>query len=225
MQDKTNNNVYQFLDFVLSSNVLSFGKFKTKAGRDSPYFFNTGKFSNGKLLATLADFYAKKIIYIIEHHKLSIDCLYGPAYKGIPLVSAITVTLCHYSLNLEIAYDRKEEKTHGEGGQIVGDIRGKNVLIIDDVISAGLSSKRAIEFIKKQNGNVSGILVALDRMERGQSCDSKNFKNTTEEIMAMTGVPVFSLAELSDLKNCGRIDNDCVNQIDLYIQKYGSYVK
>ena len=147
---KMNNNVYQFLEFVLSSNVLSFGKFKTKAGRDSPYFFNTGKFSNGKLLATLADFYAKKIINIIEHHNLSIDCLYGPAYKGIPLVSAITVTLCHYDLNLEIAYDRKEEKTHGEGGQIVGDVSGKNVLIIDDVISAGLSSKRAIEFIRKK---------------------------------------------------------------------------
>ena len=222
MQDKTNNNVYQFLDFVLSSNVLSFGKFKTKAGRDSPYFFNTGKFSNGKLLARLADFYAKKIIYIIKYHKLSIDCLYGPAYKGIPLVSAITVTLCRYSLNLEIAYDRKEEKTHGEGGQIVGDVSGKNVLIIDDVISAGLSSKRAIEFVRKQNGNVSGILVALDRMERGLSSDSKNFKNTTEEIMAITGVPVFSLAELSDLKNFGRIDSDNAKQIDLYIQKYGS---
>ncbi|RZP22714.1 MAG: orotate phosphoribosyltransferase [Burkholderiaceae bacterium] len=219
------DNDRNFLEFVLSSNVLSFGKFKTKAGRDSPYFFNTGKFSNGKLLATLADFYAKKIIYIIKHHKLSIDCLYGPAYKGIPLVSAITVTLYHYSLNLEIAYDRKEEKTHGEGGQIVGDVNGKNVLIIDDVISAGLSSKRAIEFVRKQNGNVSGILVALDRMERGESSDSENFKNTTEEIMAMTGVPVFSLADLSDLKNCGRIDSDNAKQIDLYIQKYGSCVK
>ena len=225
MQDKTNNDVYKFLDFVLSSNVLSFGKFKTKAGRDSPYFFNTGKFSNGKLLATLADFYAKKIIYITEHHKLSIDCLYGPAYKGIPLVSAITVTLCHYSLNLEIAYDRKEEKTHGEEGHIVGDVSGKNVLIIDDVISAGLSSKRAIEFVREQNGSVSGILVALDRMERGESSHSDNFKNTTEEIMTMTGVPVFSLADLSDLKNCGRIDSDNAKQIDLYIQKYGSYVK
>ena len=219
------DNDRNFLEFVLSSNVLSFGKFKTKAGRDSPYFFNTGKFSNGKLLATLADFYAKKIIYIIKHHKLSIDCLYGPAYKGIPLVSAITVTLYHYSLNLEIAYDRKEEKTHGEGGQIVGDVNGKNVLIIDDVISAGLSSKRAIEFVRKQNGNVSGILVALDRMERGESSDSENFKNTTDEIMAMTGVPVFSLADLSDLKNCGRIDSDNAKQIDLYIQKYGSCVK
>ena len=218
------DNDLKFLEFVLSSNVLSFGKFKTKAGRDSPYFFNTGKFSNGKLLATLADFYAKKIITIIEDDNLEIDCLYGPAYKGIPLVSAITVTLCiHYDLNLEIAYDRKEEKTHGEGGQIVGDVNGKNVLIIDDVISAGLSSQRAIEFIRKKNGNVSGILVALDRMERGESSDSKNFKNTTEEIMAITGVPVFSLADLSDLKNCGRIDDDHIKQIDLYIQKYGSF--
>ena len=219
MQDKTINNVYQFLEFVLSSNVLSFGKFKTKAGRDSPYFFNTGKFSNGKLLATLADFYAKKIINIIENDNLEIDCLYGPAYKGIPLVSAITVTLSSYHLNLDMAYDRKEEKTHGEGGQIVGDISGKNVLIVDDVISAGLSSKKAIEFIRKKNGNVSGILVALDRMERGESSD---FKNTTEEIMTMTGVPVFSLAKLSDLKNCGRLDDNHIKQIDLYIQKYGS---
>ena len=220
------DNDRKFLEFVLSSNVLSFGKFETKAGRDSPYFFNTGKFSNGKLLATLADFYAKKIINIIEDDNLEFDCLYGPAYKGIPLVSAITVTLCiHYDLNLEIAFDRKEEKTHGEGGHIVGDICGKNVLIIDDVISAGLSSKRAIEFVREQNGNVSGILVALDRMERGESSDSENFKNTTEEIMTMTGVPVFSLADLSDLKNCGRIDSDNAKQIDLYIQKYGSYVQ
>ena len=98
-------------------------------------------------------------------------------------------------------------------------------MIIDDVISAGLSSQRAIEFIRRKNGNVSGILVALDRMERGESSDSKNFKNTTEEIMTMTGVPVFSLADLSDLKNCGGIDNDNAKQIDLYIQRYGSYVK
>ena len=216
------DNVRNFIEFVLSSNVLSFGKFKTKAGRDSPYFFNTGKFSNGELLATLAGFYAKKIINIIEDDNLSIDCLYGPAYKGIPLVSAIAVTLSSYHLNFDMAYDRKEEKTHGEGGQIVGDISGKNVLIIDDVISAGLSSKRAIELVRKQNGNVSGILVALDRMERGESSDSKNFKNTTEEIMSTTGVPVFSLAELSDLKNCGRIDYEHIKQIELYIKKYGS---
>ena len=217
-----NDNFRNFLEFVLSSNVLSFGKFKTKAGRDSPYFFNTGKFSNGKLLATLADFYAKKIINIIEDDNLRIDCLYGPAYKGIPLVSAIAVTLNSHHLNLDMAYDRKEEKIHGEGGQIVGDVDGKNVLIIDDVISAGLSSKRAIEFIRKKNGNVSGILVALDRMERGESSDSKNFKNTSEEIIAVTGVPVFSLAKLSDLKKCGQIDENNLNQIDLYIQKYGS---
>ena len=216
------DNVRNFIEFVLSSNVLSFGKFKTKAGRDSPYFFNTGKFSNGELLATLAGFYAKKIINIIEDDNLSIDCLYGPAYKGIQLVSAIAVTLSSYHLNFDMAYDRKEEKTHGEGGQIVGDISGKNVLIIDDVISAGLSSKRAIELVRKQNGNVSGILVALDRMERGESSDSKNFKNTTEEIMSTTGVPVFSLAELSDLKNCGRIDYEHIKQIELYIKKYGS---
>ena len=220
--NKNIDNVRLFLEFVLSSNVLSFGKFKTKAGRSSPYFFNTGRFSNGKLLATLADFYAKKIINIIEKDNLSIICLYGPAYKGIPLVSAIAVILSNYRLNVDMAYDRKEEKTHGEGGQIVGDIRGKNVLIIDDVISAGLSSKRAIEFIRKENGNVSGILVALDRMERGGASTSKNFKNTSEEIMAKTGVPVFSLAKLSDLKNCGQIGENNLKQIDLYIQKYGS---
>ena len=96
-------------------------------------------------------------------------------------------------------------------------------MIVDDVISAGLSSNRAIEFIRQNNGNVSGILVALDRMERGESNDSKNFKNTTEEIMAITGVPVFSLAKLSDLKNCGLIDDGQIKQIDLYIKKYGSY--
>ena len=211
-----------FIDLMLEADVLRFGDFVTKSGRQTPFFINSGNFNRGASLAKLGDFYAQALHEVIGD---DFDNLYGPAYKGIPLVSAITVTLSNYSLNLEIAYDRKEEKTHGEGGQIVGDVSGKNVLIIDDVISAGLSSKRAIEFVRKQNGNVSGILVALDRMERGESSDSENFKNTTEEIMTMTGVPVFSLANLSHLKNCGQIDSDNAKQIDLYIQKYGSYVK
>ena len=217
-----NDNVRLFLNFVLSSNVLSFGKFKTKAGRDSPYFFNTGKFSNGKLLTTLADFYAKKILDIINAHGLKVDCLFGPAYKGIPLVSAIAVTLCDYSLNLDIAYDRKEKKIHGEGGQIVGDINGKNVLIIDDVISAGLSSRRAIEIVRKEKGVISGILVALDRMEQGQSVASRDYKNTTEEITESMGVPVFSIVKLSDLKNHSEIDGKNLKQIDSYLKKFGS---
>ena len=139
-------------------------------------------------------------------------------------MSAIAVTLCDYSLNLEMAYDRKEKKTYGEGGQVVGDINGKNILIIDDVISAGLSSIRAIEIIKKEKGNVSGILVALDRMERGQNVNSKNHKNATAEISESTGVPVFSIAKLSDLKNYGVIDNENLKNIDSYLKKFGSLI-
>ena len=220
--DTNKTHVHEFLDFVLSSNVLSFGKFKTKAGRNSPYFFNTGKFADGKMLNKLAEFYAIRIIDIITNDRIEIDCLFGPAYKGIPLISAITVTLFNRSVNLEIAYDRKEEKKHGEGGKIVGNVCGKNVLIVDDVISAGLSSMRAIDFVRKEQGNVCDILVALDRMEKGHGEFANNYKNTTEEIMALTGVPVFSIAKLTDLRDCGKISKDRLKQIDLYLKKFGS---
>ena len=118
--------------------------------------------------------------------------------------------------------DRKEKKIHGEGGQIVGDINGKNVLIIDDVISAGLSSRRAIEIVRKEKGVLSGILVALDRMEQGQSVASRDYKNTTEEITESMGVPVFSIVKLSDLKNHSDIDGKNLKQIDSYLKKFGS---
>ena len=211
-----------FLEFVLSSEVLTFGKFITKAGRESPYFFNTGKFSNGKLLKSVAEYYARKIISINKTLSLEIDCLFGPAYKGIPLVSAIAIVLESYSFNVDIVFDRKEAKTHGEKGSIIGNIGKKNVLIIDDVISAGLSSKKAIDLIKKENGHVLGILVALDRKEKSTNQSVNLFKNAAEEISSTTGIPIFSLANLFELRDYMEEKRLDIKPIDKYLQIYGS---
>ena len=211
-----------FLEFVLSSEVLTFGKFITKAGRESPYFFNTGKFSNGKLLKSVAEYYARKIISINKTLSLEIDCLFGPAYKGIPLVSAIAIVLESYSFNVDIVFDRKEAKTHGEKGSIIGNIGKKNVLIIDDVISAGLSSKKAIDLIKKENGHVLGILVALDRKEKSTNQSVNLFKNAAEEISSSTGIPIFSLANLFELRDYMEEKRLDIKPIDKYLQIYGS---
>ena len=211
-----------FLEFVLSSEVLTFGKFITKAGRESPYFFNTGKFSNGKLLKSVAEYYARKIISINKTLNLEIDCLFGPAYKGIPLVSAIAIVLESYSFNVDIVFDRKEAKTHGEKGSIIGNIGKKNVLIIDDVISAGLSSKKAIDLIKKENGHVLGILVALDRKEKSTTQSVNLFKNAAEEISSTTGIPIFSLANLFELRDYMEEKRLDIKPIDKYLQIYGS---
>ena len=153
---------------------------------------------------------------------LKIDCLFGPAYKGIPLVSAIAIVLESYSFNVDIVFDRKEAKTHGEKGSIIGNISKKNVLIIDDVISAGLSSKKAIDLIKKENGHVLGILVALDRKEKSTTKSVNLFKNAAEEISSSTGIPIFSLANLFELRDYMEEKRLDIKPIDKYLQIYGS---
>ena len=152
-----------FIRFVVGQKVLYFGEFKTKAGRLSPYFFNAGLFYDGQSLKQLAQFYAKAILAA----RVEFDMLFGPAYKGIPLVAAVAMALADTGRNVRYSFNRKEEKDHGEGGMVVGAPLAGRVLIIDDVISAGTSVRQSVEIIKAAQAVPCGVAIALDRMERG----------------------------------------------------------
>ena len=150
----------QFIEFAIATGVLRFGSFTLKSGRISPYFFNSGLFNTGGSLAKLGQFYAQAIV----DAGLDFDCLFGPAYKGIPLASTTVVALAEqHQRDIPYIFNRKEVKDHGEGGQLVGaDLSGK-VLIIDDVISAGTSVRESVDIIKVQNAKPAGVIIALDR--------------------------------------------------------------
>jgi orotate phosphoribosyltransferase len=179
-----------FIEFALASQVLRFGEFKTKAGRLSPYFFNAGLFNDGNALARLAEFYAKAA----EAGGVQFDMLFGPAYKGIPLVATITMALAQRGRNFPFAYNRKEAKDHGEGGHIVGAPLSGRVLIVDDVISAGTSVRESVELIRAAGATPAGVLIALDRQERGQGELS-----AVQEVTRDYGIPVVAVAGLGDL--------------------------
>lgn len=180
----------EFIEFALAQNVLRFGEFKTKAGRLSPYFFNAGLFNDGAALDRLSQFYAKAI----EASGIAIDMLYGPAYKGIPLVSVTALALARAGRNLPFAFNRKEAKDHGEGGNIIGTPLAGRVLIIDDVISAGTSVRESVEIIREAGATPAGVVIALDRMERGTGELS-----AVQEVEQDYGIPVVAVATLDDL--------------------------
>jgi orotate phosphoribosyltransferase len=179
-----------FIRFCIEAKVLTFGEFKTKAGRLSPYFFNAGSFDHGAALGRLAEFYAKTIAAGAP----AFDMLFGPAYKGIPLAAATSVELARLGRDLPFAYNRKEAKDHGEGGVIVGRPLGGRVLIIDDVISAGTSVRESVQLIRAAGATVAGVVIALDRMERGSGELS-----AVEEVNRLYEVPVVSIASLGDV--------------------------
>ncbi len=158
-----------FIDFALKSQVLKFGEFTLKSGRISPYFFNAGLFNTGSQLATLADFYAKKI----AESSIKYDVLFGPAYKGIPLVAAIsTVLALKYDIDMPYAFDRKEAKAHGEGGVFVGaDMTNKKVLLVDDVMTAGTAFFESQEKLKNINATIAGVALSIDRQEKAKDSD------------------------------------------------------
>ncbi len=180
----------EFIEFALSCKVLRFGEFTTKAGRLSPYFFNAGLFNDGRSLARLAEFYAKAA----EAGGVPFDMLFGPAYKGIPLVAAIAVALAGHGSNYPFAFNRKEAKDHGEGGSIVGAPLAGRVLIVDDVISAGTSVRESVAVISAAGATPAGVLIALDRQERGQGELS-----AVQEVQRDCGIPVVAVAGLGDL--------------------------
>ena len=179
-----------FIEFALACKVLRFGEFKTKAGRMSPYFFNAGLFNDGASLGRLAGFYAKAA----QTGGVAFDMLFGPAYKGIPLVAAIAVALAAQGQNYAFAFNRKEAKDHGEGGNIVGAPLSGRVLIVDDVISAGTSVRESVELIRAAGATPAGVLIALDRQERGTGELS-----AVQEVMRDYGIPVVAVAALKDL--------------------------
>jgi orotate phosphoribosyltransferase len=180
----------QFIEFAVAQEVLRFGEFRTKAGRLSPYFFNAGLFNNGAALGRLAEFYAKAIV----GSGIATDGLFGPAYKGIPLVAAIAVALARAGRNLPFSFNRKEAKDHGEGGSMVGAPLAGQVLIVDDVISAGTSVRESVELIRAAGATPCGVVIALDRMERGQGELS-----AVQEVEQSYGIPVVAVATLDDL--------------------------
>ncbi len=180
----------EFIEFALAQNVLRFGEFKTKAGRLSPYFFNAGLFNDGAALDRLSQFYAKAI----QASGMAVDMLYGPAYKGIPLVSVTALALARAGHNLPFAFNRKEAKDHGEGGNIIGAPLAGRVLIIDDVISAGTSVRESVEAIRVAGAEPCGVVIALDRMERGTGALS-----AVQEVEQDYGIPVVAVATLDDL--------------------------
>lgn len=180
----------EFIEFAIRNRALCFGKFKTKAGRLSPYFFNAGLFNNGHTLQLLGRYYARAIL----ESTISFDALFGPAYKGIPLVSTIAIALAQSGHNHSFSFNRKETKDHGEGGSIVGAPLAGRILVVDDVISAGISVKQSIDIIKAAGATPCGIAIALDRMERGDGPLS-----AIQEIERNFGVPVISLSNLNDI--------------------------
>ena len=184
-------NKNQFIEFVMQTGVLKLGEFTLKSGRISPYFFNAGLFNTGGQLSTLAKGYAGAI----AESNFKFDVLFGPAYKGIPLAATTSVSLANdFNIDKPYAFNRKEAKDHGEGGLIVGAELSGNVLIVDDVITAGTAIREAVDIIQTEGAKTSAVLIALDRQEKGQSELS-----AIQEVNRDYGVDVFSIITMADL--------------------------
>ena len=193
----------QFLEFALAREVLRFGEFITKAGRKSPYFFNAGLFNDGEAIAVLGQCYAAAL----TRSGLEFDMLFGPAYKGIPLATTTAVALAeHHHRSVPWAFNRKEAKDHGEGGNIVGaPLRGR-VVIVDDVITAGTAIRESVEIIRAAGATPAGVALALDRQERGQGTQS-----AVQEVSAQFGLRCVSILTLTDLiETFAQVSGDAV---------------
>ena len=204
-----------FLDFMLEIGALKFGEFTLKSGRVSPYFFNAGQFNQGNHLSQLGQFYAQAI----EFSGIKFDVLFGPAYKGIPLAAATAIAL-NDSFNRSVPYsfNRKEAKDHGEGGNIVGHPLEGDILIIDDVITAGTAIREAQDIISSNGANAKGVIVALDRQEKGNGELS-----AIQEVEQIFGISVLSIINLSHIVDYLKANDneDIVNRIESYRSQYG----
>jgi orotate phosphoribosyltransferase len=204
-----------FLAFALARDVLRFGEFITKAGRRTPYFFNAGLFNDGESLRRLGGFYAEAL----TASGVACDQLFGPAYKGITLAAATAIALAGKGQNLPFSYNRKEAKDHGEGGSLVGaPLRGR-VLIVDDVITAGTSVRESVELIRAQGAIPAGVLIALDRKERGQG-----ERSAVQEVREQFGIPVVAIATLDDLMRfiAGEAELEAFGpRVTAYRERYG----
>ena len=217
-----NSNQDNFIRFALEAKVLSFGEFKTKAGRLSPYFFNAGEFNDGARLSALGRYYAKAL----QESGIQFDMLYGPAYKGITLAAATAIALADNGVNVPYAYNRKEAKDHGEGGVLVGaPVKGK-IVIIDDVISAGTSVRESVDLIRKAGAEPAAVLIALDRMERSGTATEIGDKSAVQAVEQEFGLPVIAIANLTGLMSflTASSDSQLTNYlpaVKAYREKYG----
>ena len=204
-----------FLDFMLEIGALKFGEFTLKSGRVSPYFFNAGQFNQGNHLSQLGQFYAQAI----EASGINFDVLFGPAYKGIPLAAATAIAL-NDSFNRSVPYsfNRKEAKDHGEGGNIVGHPLEGDILIIDDVITAGTAIREAKDIISANGAKTKGVVVALDRQEKG-----KGELSAIQEVEENFGIAVVSIINLSHIVDYLKANNDknIIRRIESYRSQYG----
>ncbi len=207
----------EFLEFALARGVLRFGEFTLKSGRRSPYFFNAGLFNSGAALAALGRFYARTIV----DSGMQFDMLFGPAYKGIPLVSVTAAALAeHHGRDLPWSFNRKEAKDHGEGGQLVGAPLQGRVLIVDDVITAGTAMRESLSMIRAAGARPAGLVIALDRQERGQG-----EKPAIAELRDTEAIEVASIARLEDIIGWlqGRTDMAAaLAQLQEYRRQYGA---
>lgn len=209
-----NNLKKQFIEFTLDHEILRFGSFTLKSGRQSPYFFNTGLCNDGNLLSSLADFYATTII----ERSIDYDFIFGPAYKGITLSSSIAhVLYTKYSINKPFNFNRKEAKKHGEAGIFVGIEPKGSSLIIDDVVSSGKSIRESIDLLKNNNSLPSSVLVAFDRMEVG------HHKRASTELYDDYNIPIYSIISLDDILEYIKSNNSLSNhlvEMEQYIAEY-----
>ena len=205
-----------FIEFAIERGVLKFGEFTLKSGRISPYFFNAGLFNRGGDLAKLGRFYADALM----DASVKFDVLFGPAYKGIPIATTTAVALAdHHSLDVPYCFNRKEAKTHGEGGNLVGSPLEGKVMLVDDVITAGTAIRESMTLIEQQHASLSGVLIALDRQERGNGELS-----AIQEVERDFGTQVISIVSLADvvayLAEKGGFDSE-ISAINTYRENYG----
>lgn len=201
---------------------MSFGEFKTKAGRLSPYFFNAGEFNDGARLSALGRYYAKAL----QESGIQFDMLYGPAYKGITLAAATAIALANDGINVPYAYNRKEAKDHGEGGVLVGaPVKGR-VVIVDDVISAGTSVRESVNLIRGAGAEPAAVLIALDRMERSGNAVDIGEQSAVQSVEQEFGLPVIAIANLAGLMSFLTSSSDAqltnyLPAVKAYREKYG----
>ncbi len=206
----------EFIDLSLELGVLRFGEFTLKSGRVSPYFFNAGLFNTGYAAAKLGRFYATAV----AESDIDFDMIFGPAYKGIPLVALTAAALAeHHGIDVPYAFNRKEAKAHGERGSIVGAALQGKVLIIDDVITAGTAVREAYQIIVGAGAEIAGLLISLDRQERGQTSLS-----AVQELRASLAIPIVSIVQLGDLVETLEESKDYAEYLEpvlTYRRKYG----
>jgi orotate phosphoribosyltransferase len=189
----------QFLEFALQCGALTFGDFTTRSGRRTPYFFDAGRFDRGSTLGRLARFYAQTLADARAQGRARFDMLFGPAYKGIALASSTAVALAGLDLDVAFAYNRKERKDHGEGGELIGAPLLGRVMIVDDVITDGAAKREAVELIRAHGAEPAGVVIMLDRMERTGAEGALSRLSAVQAFEQASGVPVIPIARLDDL--------------------------